>query len=48
MKTLHATLMLMVLILAGGLAGCNTTSGVGQDIEAAGGAIEDAAEDAKN
>ena len=48
MKILNATLLLMVLALVGGLAGCNTTSGVGQDIEAAGGAIEGAAEDAKN
>lgn len=27
------------------LTGCNTTEGVGEDIEAAGGAIDDAAED---
>jgi predicted small secreted protein len=28
--------------------GCNTTEGVGEDIEAAGDAIDDAAEDAQN
>lgn len=30
------------------LAGCNTTAGVGRDIEATGDFIEDSAEDAKN
>ena len=34
--------------LALGVTGCNTTRGVGQDIEAAGDAIEDAAEDASD
>ncbi|PFG09516.1 MULTISPECIES: entericidin A/B family lipoprotein [unclassified Marinobacter] len=48
MKILNASILLMVLALAGGLSGCNTTAGVGQDIEAAGGAIEGAAEDASN
>lgn len=38
----------LALLIAAGLvsAGCNTTRGVGQDIEATGDAIEDAAEDA--
>ncbi|GMV27012.1 MAG: hypothetical protein AMXMBFR58_30430 [Phycisphaerae bacterium] len=42
------------LVLAAALAGlaalhaCNTTEGVGEDIEAAGDAIEDAAEDAND
>lgn len=31
-----------------GLAGCNTTQGVGEDIEAAGDAIADTARDAKD
>jgi predicted small secreted protein len=48
MKTLNASILLIVLAFAGGLSGCNTTAGVGQDIEAAGGAIEGAAEDASN
>ena len=30
------------------LAGCNTTAGVGRDIEATGDFIEDSAEDAKH
>ncbi|MCC5805995.1 MAG: entericidin A/B family lipoprotein [Opitutales bacterium] len=30
------------------LAGCETTAGAGRDLEAAGDAIEDAAEDAQN
>lgn len=30
------------------IAGCNTTEGVGRDIESAGDAIEDAASDAKD
>lgn len=30
------------------LAGCNTTEGIGRDIEATGDAIEDAASDAKD
>ena len=40
-------LYLLVLILVGFAASaCNTTRGVGQDIEATGDAIEDTAEDA--
>ena len=34
--------------LAGALGGCNTTEGVGRDIEATGRALGDAAEDAKD
>jgi predicted small secreted protein len=30
------------------IVGCNATAGVGRDIEATGGFIEDSAEDAKN
>ena len=37
---------LLALLLA--LAGCNTISGVGQDVEAAGEAISDTAEETKN
>lgn len=48
MKILNAAVLLMVLAFVGGLSGCNTTAGVGQDIEAAGGAIEGAAKDASN
>ncbi|MEX1108313.1 MAG: entericidin A/B family lipoprotein [Dongiaceae bacterium] len=37
------------MLLSGGVAlsACNTTEGVGEDIEAAGDAIDDAAEDAQ-
>ncbi|MEH6354825.1 MAG: hypothetical protein V7760_02215 [Marinobacter sp.] len=48
MKILNASILLMAVALVGGLSGCNTTAGVDQDIEAAGGAIEDAAKDASN
>lgn len=34
--------------LAAGMSGCNTTEGAGEDIEAAGDAIDDAAEDAND
>lgn len=37
----------VVLMLQGGLAGCNTIEGAGKDIRAAGKAIEDTAEKAK-
>ncbi len=43
---LAATLFAAATPLA--LTGCNTTEGAGEDIEAAGDAIEDAAEDASN
>jgi predicted small secreted protein len=38
MKTIFA-----ILVLAFAVAGCNTIKGAGQDIQRAGGAIEDAA-----
>lgn len=43
-------LLVPISLLLGGaqLSGCNTTAGVGKDIEATGDAIEDAAEDAKD
>lgn len=34
-----------IALLSFSLAGCNTIGGIGKDIESAGGAIEDAAED---
>lgn len=37
--------ILAVLVLAGTLAACNTAEGLGEDIEAAGEAIEEEAED---
>ena len=46
MKKCHTLLLLLVAALTLGLAGCNTIAGAGQDIESAGDAIEDAAEDA--
>jgi len=36
---------LLMLLLFSALSGCNTTRGIGQDLEAAGGAIENAAEE---
>ena len=35
---------LMLVLLAGMTSGCNTMQGVGEDVQEAGGAIEDAAE----
>lgn len=40
--------VLLGLSVPMGMAGCNTTAGVGEDIEAAGDAIEDTAEDAQD
>jgi entericidin B len=45
MKTAFAAL---AFLLAAAAAACNTVSGVGEDVSAAGHAIDDAAEDAKN
>ncbi|MEM9442670.1 MAG: entericidin A/B family lipoprotein [Pseudomonadota bacterium] len=39
--------LLITLGLLAGLAACNTIAGAGKDIEAAGGAISDTAEDTK-
>lgn len=41
-------LALFCALFAFGLTACNTTAGVGRDIEATGDAIEDAAESAKD
>lgn len=41
-------LVLFSGLLLIGSAGCNTTEGLGQDVEAAGEAIEDAAEEAED
>jgi entericidin B len=38
----------LILLLSIGLAGCHTTAGIGQDLEAAGSAIEREAEEAKS
>jgi predicted small secreted protein len=44
-----AALAALALILAGGaLTACNTVRGAGQDVEAGGRAIEDAAEDVQD
>ncbi len=42
------TFAAMAFLLAAAAAGCNTVEGVGEDTQAAGSAIEDAAEDAQN
>jgi predicted small secreted protein len=40
--------VVFVLLALFGLAACNTTKGLGQDVEAAGDAIEDTAQDAQD
>lgn len=45
MKTAFAAL---AFLLATAAAGCNTVEGVGEDMSAAGQAVDNAAEDAKN
>lgn len=47
-KMMHALLAAMFVGAIIGLTGCNTTEGVGRDIEAAGDAIGDAADDAND
>ena len=42
-KNVHWALLLVVLATAG-VAGCNTIRGVGQDVQAAGGAVAGTAE----
>lgn len=46
MKTTFAALVFV--LAAAAAAGCNTVEGVGQDMQAAGQAVEDTAEDASN
>lgn len=43
-KNVHWALVLVALGMAVGIAGCNTIRGVGQDVEAAGGAVAGTAE----
>lgn len=46
---LQASLVALTLTAAAaGLSACNTTEGFGRDVEAAGDAIEDTAQDAQN
>jgi len=42
------TFAAMAFLLAAAAAACNTVEGVGKDAQAAGAAVEDAADDAKN
>ncbi|HEY7797775.1 MAG TPA: entericidin A/B family lipoprotein [Hyphomonadaceae bacterium] len=42
------TFAAMAFLLAAAAAACNTVEGIGEDTQAAGAAVEDAAEDAKN
>jgi len=39
------TTLMLTIFFAGGIAGCNTTRGIGQDVEAAGEGIEEVAEE---
>lgn len=43
-----AMLWLVQAFMAFGLSGCNTTQGLGEDVEAAGEAIEETAEEAED
>ena len=45
MKTTLLTMLLSLLAVS--ISGCNTTRGIGQDVEATGEAIEEAAEETK-
>lgn len=49
-KPLTRHLPFLALLLTGAffISGCNTVAGVGEDVEAAGDAIEDKAEEKKN
>lgn len=42
------TFAAMAFLLAAAAAACNTVEGIGEDTQAAGQAVEDAAEDASN
>jgi entericidin B len=42
------TFAAIAFLLAATAAACNTVEGVGEDVSAAGSAVDDAAEDAKN
>jgi len=41
-------MLLMTLLFVGSVSGCNTISGAGQDVQAAGEAVEDIAEETKD
>lgn len=42
------TFAALTFLLAAAAAACNTVEGAGQDVQAVGSAVEDAADDAKN
>lgn len=44
---MKAVWVLLMIVVSSALAGCNTISGAGEDLEAAGGAIERKAEEVK-
>lgn len=48
LKVQMIALLFLALVTSGLLAGCNTISGVGEDVQSAGGAIEDSAEKNKS
>lgn len=48
MKKLNVIALFFVMAVTVAMGGCNTTEGVGEDVEAAGGAIQDASKDARN
>ncbi|MEY4879285.1 MAG: hypothetical protein RJB62_754 [Pseudomonadota bacterium] len=44
--TMNKLAPMLAVLFALGVTACNTVEGVGEDVEAAGGAIDEAAEDA--
>lgn len=48
MTTIKSFLVLCLMAVTFSLGGCNTISGAGEDVQATGDAIEDAADSAKN
>jgi predicted small secreted protein len=45
---MKVTFAALAFLLAAAAAACNTVEGLGEDVSAAGNAVDDAAEDAKN
>ena len=48
LKKKISALLFLALVFSALLTGCNTMSGVGEDVQSAGGAIEDSAEKNKS
>lgn len=48
MRTLNPVLPILLAVMAVSTAACNTTRGMGEDVEATGEAVQDAAQDAED